>query len=253
MSHSSESKILRFAKSERMLHWSIAGPFLFSFATALGLVLVYNPDRTRPFRDVFAVGHRASGVALIVLPMLAALQIRGDFRVHLYNIEQAWIWVPDDIKWLFLMGAAAITDRVKLPEQGKFNAAEKLNFMVLMTTYPLYVITGLLMWFTHLAILSWLLHFFMALLAAPLLGGHLYMAIINPGSRKGLSGMITGFVDREWAKHHYRRWYREHHEHTEALPPVGTDLENLHEAVANLKQPVIEQQAPADGPLILTP
>jgi cytochrome b subunit of formate dehydrogenase len=27
--------------------------------------------------------------------------------------------------------------------------------------------------------------------------------------------MITGFVDRQWAKHHYRRWYREHHEATE--------------------------------------
>ena len=33
-----------------------------------------------------------------------------------------------------------------------------------------------------------------------------------PASRKGLSGMMTGFVDRQWAKHHYRRWYREHHE-----------------------------------------
>jgi formate dehydrogenase subunit gamma len=209
------TKILRFAKSERLVHWCIAGPFLVSFATSLILVLVYNPDPSRPFRDVFALLHRASGVALIVLPMMATFNKRGDAALHIYNIKQAWTWVFDDIKWLALMGLAALNSRIKLPEQGKFNAAEKLNFMVLMTTYPLYVTTGLLMWITHLAILSWILHFLMAMLATPLLLGHLYMALINKDTRPGLEGMITGHVDRHWAKHHYRRWYREHHEASE--------------------------------------
>lgn len=211
-----DSRILRFAKTERMVHWAIAGPFLVSFATAMILVLVYNPDPSRPFRNVFAVLHRISGVALIVLPPLATLRKRGDMRVHFYNVRQAWTWVYDDFKWLALMGLAALSSRIKLPEQGKFNAAEKLNFMVLMTTYPLYLATGLLMWITHLAVLSWILHFLMALLATPLLLGHLYMALINSGTRPGLHGMISGFVDRQWAKHHYRRWYREHHEVAEA-------------------------------------
>jgi cytochrome b subunit of formate dehydrogenase len=97
--------------------------------------------------------------------------------------------------------------------------------MVLMATYPLYVATGLLMWLTPLAILSWLMHFFMALNAVPLIGGHLYMALINPSSRKGLNGMITGHVDRSWGKHHYRRWYRDHHEADETQdeqPPEET-------------------------------
>jgi len=226
------SKILRFAKSERILHWCIAGPFLFSFATALVLVAIYNPDPSRPFRRLFSELHRVSGVALIVLPMLAALKSRGDVRLHFYNIKQAWIWMFDDFKWLALMGLAAVTSKIKLPEQGKFNAAEKLNFMVLMVTYPLYVLTGLLMWLTHLAILSWILHFLMAMLALPLIAGHLYMALINPGSRHGLHGMITGFVDREWGKHHYRRWYREHHEAAEDQLPGETDEEPSSSAAA---------------------
>jgi formate dehydrogenase gamma subunit len=152
----------------------------------------------------------------MVLPMLAAFIARGDVRLHFYNIRQAWIWMFDDIKWLALMGLAAVNPKIKLPEQGKFNAAEKINFMVLMVTYPLYVATGLLMWLTPLAILSWLLHFFMALMAVPLISGHLYMALINPSSRVGLHGMISGLVDRHWAKHHYGRWYRDHHETQEA-------------------------------------
>jgi len=209
------SKILRFYKSERIVHWAIAGPFLVSFASAMILVLVYNPDPSRPYRTIFAGLHRTSGVALIVLPMLATLKCRRDVWIHLYNIKQAWTWVYDDFKWLALMGLAAVDSKIKLPEQGKFNAAEKLNFMVLLTTYPLYVATGLLMWLTHLAILSWIMHFLMAMLAAPLLSGHLFMAMINRASRPGLEGMISGFVDRHWAKHHYRRWYREHHEAAE--------------------------------------
>jgi formate dehydrogenase subunit gamma len=213
------SKILRFAKSERMLHWAIAGPFLISFATAVILVVIYNPDPSRPLRSFFTGLHRASGFALIVLPMLATLKSRGDVRIHFYNIKQAWTWVYDDFKWLALMGLAAVSSKIRLPEQGKFNAAEKLNFMVLMTTYPLYVATGLLMWLTRLAVLAWILHFFMAMLAAPLLLGHLYMALINRASRPGLQGMISGFVDRQWAKHHYRRWYREHHEEASEQPP----------------------------------
>ncbi len=214
----SGAKILRFAKSERVLHWCIAGPFLVSFATGVALALIYNADPTRPGRSVFAVIHRASGVALAVLPILAVVKSRRDARTHFYNIKQAWTWVFDDFKWLALMGLAAVSSRFKLPEQGKFNAAEKLNFMVLMSTYPLYVVTGLLMWLTHLPVLSWILHCLMAMFATPLILGHLYMALINRETRPGLEGMISGHVDRQWAKHHYRRWYRKHHEATEAQP-----------------------------------
>ncbi len=214
------SRVLRFAKSERLVHWSIAGPFLVSYASGMTLALIYNPDPTRPLRCVFAALHRASGVALIVFPMLATFRARRDFTLHFYNIRQAWIWVYDDFKWLALMGLAALNSSIKLPEQGKFNAAEKLNFMVLMTTYPLYVATGLLMWLTHLAVLSWIMHFCMATLATPLLVGHLFMALINRETRVGLDGMFSGFVERQWAKHHYRRWYREHHEATEHSPAV---------------------------------
>ena len=238
-----DSKILRFAKSERMLHWAIAGPFLFSYLTALILVVIYNPDRSRPLRFLFSTLHRSSGVALIVLPMLATLKIRGDVRIHWYNIKQAWTWMFDDIKWLALMLLAAMTDKVRLPEQGKFNAAEKLNFMVLMVTYPLYVATGLLIWITHINVLSWLLHFFMAVLATPLLLGHLFMALVNRSSRVGLQGMISGYVDRQWAKHHYRRWYREHHEAGEEPPPAPT-ASSPAALAPDLEQPVLVELPP---------
>ena len=47
-----------------------------------------------------------------------------------------------DYRWLVLFPRAAVNSRVVLPEQGKFNAAEKLNFMMVSATYPFYIITG---------------------------------------------------------------------------------------------------------------
>jgi formate dehydrogenase subunit gamma len=202
-------RILRFRKTERHVHWAVAIPFLVCYITALILVLVYNPNPQRPYRDVLSWTHRLSGIALIVFPLLAITRRTGDIRIHFYNILQAWTWTRDDLKWLALAGLAAVSRKVSLPDQGKFNAAEKLNFMTLMGTYPLYIVTGIVIWLTDGAFLSWLVHFGLALIATPLILGHVYMAMFNPGSRIGLSGMITGFVDRRWARHHYRKWYRE--------------------------------------------
>ena len=77
--------------------------------------------------------------------------------------------------------------------------------MVLTATYPLYIVTGLLIWLPGVAFLSWMIHLIMAAMATPLILGHIFMATVNPDTRVGLSGMISGFVDRHWAEHHYRR------------------------------------------------
>jgi len=185
------------------------------------LVFIYNPAPTKPYRLLFSYIHRTSGILMIFLPFFTAAIRRRDFKVFFYNIKQAWIWTIDDIKWLLLMGIAAINKKISLPEQGKFNAAEKINFMYLMMTYPMYITTGLIVWFTDNAFAPWVLHCLMAVMSTPLIFGHFFMATINPASRIGLSGMLNGFVDRHWAKHHYTKWYREHFEC--ALAPAPND------------------------------
>jgi formate dehydrogenase subunit gamma len=182
------------------------------YATAVILFAFYYANPDRPYRDLFSWIHRLSGLCLFVFPTLVLLRNRQDFRVHLDNVRQAWIWTLSDIKWLLLMGLAAVSSRFELPEQGKFNAAEKLNFMMVMGTWPLYIVTGVLIWMPGVAFVAWVLHVAMAVAATPLMLGHIFMATINPETRVGLSGMISGFVDRKWAKHHYRRWYREQFE-----------------------------------------
>ncbi len=227
-------KILRFRKSERTVHWAIAVPFLLCFTTALILVIFYNPDPLRPYRETFSWIHRISGISLIVLPILSIIRSRGDYKIYFYNIRQAWVWTLEDLKWLSMMGLAAVSKRFTLPEQGKFNAAEKINFMTLMSTYPLYILTGLVIWWTDGALLSWLVHFGMAIVATPLIAGHIFMATINPDTRSGLPGMTSGYVDRDWAKHHYTRWYREHFENDQDASVAEMNTAGLSEENSEL-------------------
>lgn len=222
-----------------MLHWSIAIPFLVCFASALILVIFYNPHPQRSYRLVFSLLHRISGTCLMVFPALTALRNRNDHRIHLYNIKQAFGWVADDVKWLFLMGAAALSSKVTLPEQGKFNAAEKLNFIMVLCTYPLFIATGIILWGLRVPVAAWMLHVGMAGIAAPLVLGHIFMATINPATRVGLSGMLTGYVDRHWARHHYTRWYREQFE-------PGHARDNHHEEKLT-RRPLVRRPSEAEG------
>ena len=201
--------VLRFRRSERWLHWALAVPFLLCLGSAAVLITLYNFSPGRPHRDLVSDVHKAAGVALIVLPILSVLGSPGELRVHLHNVRQAWGWTWNDLKWLLLLAASAMTRRVRLPEQGKFNAGEKLNFMAVMTSYPLFILTGVLIWLPGANLLAWVAHVTLALAIAPLVVGHVYMALLNPGTRKGLSGMVSGYVDRAWARDHYREWYRE--------------------------------------------
>lgn len=209
---SKDGAILRFRKTERWLHWAIAIPFMICWVSALILVLVYNPAPHLPYRLALSWLHRLSGAALIAIPLFVLFKSREESRIHTANIGAAWHWSLDDLKWLLLMGIAAISKKITLPEQGKFNAAEKVNFMVVMLSSPIFVLTGLMMWIQDAAWLPWLIHGFAALMVTPTMLGHIYMATVNPDTRTGITGMVSGFVDRDWARHHYALWYREHFE-----------------------------------------
>jgi formate dehydrogenase subunit gamma len=213
-------QILRFLKSERILHWSIAVPFMVCFATGMILMFFYNLHSPGLSRQVLSWLHRIAGVALILFPASTLVRHWKEYRVHLYNIRHAWRWATDDLKWLLLMLPASINRKIALPDQGKFNAAEKLNFLMVLCTYPLFIATGLLIWMPERVVLFWIVHVGMALIAAPLMLGHIYMALINPDTRVGLSGMLSGYVDRHWARHHYRSWYRENFENGATEKPA---------------------------------
>lgn len=206
------SKVHRFVTSERFLHWALAIPFIVLYASALLMLLFWGEPQPRHVRALAAWIHKIAGIGLVVLPPLVLLGGWREWRVHLANVREAWTWRASDVRWLLLSPLAAVDRRIRLPEQGRFNAGEKLNFMWVCATYPLYIVTGLLIWMPGAALIPWVIHLTMAALGVVPVVGHIYLATVNPSTRAGLEGMITGWVDREWAKHHYRRWFRQRFE-----------------------------------------
>ncbi len=203
-------EIPRFRKSERELHWAIAIPFLVCLASGAVVKVFFNKLHSGILtRSALLWVHRGSGILLLILPICVAWRHRKELSLYLYNIKRAWSWTTDDLRWLALIGLASLSRRIALPEQHKFNAGEKINFMTLMLTYPFLVATGVLLLTPGIHFLSFIAHVSVAVLSAPLIAGHIFMAVVNPDTRIGLSGMFSGNVDREWARHHYAKWYRE--------------------------------------------
>ena len=219
------SQILRFLPGERFLHWALAGPFVLLYLSAALMLVFYGEPSPRIFRGTFAIAHRVFGALLIMLPPLALVRGSADWRIHFENMREGWIWTADDIRWLILFPKNAMNPKIHLPDQGKFNAAEKLNFMMVSTFYPLYIATGILVWMPGVAIYAYLSHLIMAIAGVPLVCGHIFMATINPSTRIGLSGMFTGWVDRSWAQHHYTRWYHEHFEPRKVVVDIADRLQ----------------------------
>jgi len=208
-SRTASERIVRFRLSERLLHWCIALPFLICAASAAVLLFYYNPNPARPYRIVFSWIHRVSAVGLMTLPGLVMLANIRDARVYLRNLREGLVWNLDDIRWLTRKPLQALKPTLELPEEGKFNAGEKINFGITTVAYPVLIVSGLLIWQANSIVVPWLVHITVAALALPMAGGHIFMATINPDTRVGLSGMFSGLVDRHWASHHYRRWFKE--------------------------------------------
>ena len=248
---SDADEILRFRAAERHLHWAIAVPFKVCYLTAVILVLVYNPHPNRPFRELVSWLHRLSGVCLSVLPPLMIVRHRRDFRLHLYNIRQGWSWRLDDLKWLLLMPPATAFKSIELPHQGKFNAGEKINFMAVMATYPVYIATGLLIWFSSAPSLSLARSFLHSLARDALDPGPYLHGHRQPRHARGPHGDADGLRRPQVGETHYRLWYDEHYGHrpeqpSPAVPESGPATEPVHYPAPMVDRQVVPRMWPRE-------
>lgn len=167
-------KVLRFTVTERLYHWAQALPFLVLLASG-GLILA----------------QRLAGAEWVGHATLA--------RVH----KVAGVSLPAAIFLVFLGGDRRTLLRNLRPGCPKFNGGQKVNLYAQVVLIPVLVASGSIMWLIHGALLPWYVHVAAFAVACPLIAGHLFMAVINPATRKGLAGVFTGRVDAEWAREHY--------------------------------------------------
>ena len=207
----SASRILRFTLGERLAHWNHALTFIALFIT--GVALIFPWALGMPGREtllLFGKVHRVAAILFtaVTIPLLCLL-----------SRQQAREWIQatlhfdrDDFHFLALFWRDFFGLKVKLPDQGKFNAGEKVNSLLQLIGWPVMVVSGGLLFFRDSlpqALGQWVLpiHSFGALLLGAAVIGHIYLATLHPHSRPGLSGMFSGWVPARWARAHYRKYY----------------------------------------------
>ncbi|MFD3561683.1 cytochrome b/b6 domain-containing protein [Streptomyces sp. NPDC058686] len=191
------ARVRRFTRTETWVHRSTAALMGLCVLTAACLYVPQFAELVGR-RELVVRLHEWSGL-LLPAPYLAGLASRA-FRADLRRLNR---FVPHDRTWL----RSALRRSGPRPA-GKFNAGQKLYAGWLGGAVLVMLGTGLLMWFTHLAPLTWrtgstFVHDWLSLALGIVIAGHIAKAWADPEARLG---MRTGFVGRQWAEREHGEW-----------------------------------------------
>ena len=193
-------RIDRFGRATRWVHWLTAS---FMTVCILTAAVLYNGPLS------VLVGHRYlveqlhvwSGLVLPV-PLVVGMLDRA-YRDDAHRLNR---FTSRDWAWL-----RSRTRRDGAIEVGKFNAGQKLNGALSAGSIGVLLVSGVVMYFTHLAPLAWrtgatFVHDWFALAVGLLVLGHVVMASRDPYA---MAGMRTGRVPLLWARREHAAWARE--------------------------------------------
>ena len=190
--------MLRFTRSERAVHWLTT----LAFFSMLGSGLVVG--RRGTFHDVMYAWHLTSAGVLIA--GLALIVLAGNRRALARTAHQIGRLDAQDRRWLAAV-PARLLEGAPEPPAGRFNAGQKVNFALVCILLAGLYVTGIdtIVSGTHHNLIFGG-HKLATIAAGVLVAGHMYMALLNRGTRHALRGMLTGEVDRRWAREHHPRW-----------------------------------------------
>jgi len=206
-----------------LLHWYNAITWLLELSTGAGLIVSPN-YRFAPvwylqmLEGIFGSRanmlrfHIAVGLTWIVVFVVYAL---FGFRNYLHKevLEREVALDRDDFDWLRirLLKLLGRSD-APLPQQGIYNAGQKLFALLVYSAVPVIMVTGLIMtfhWGTALVAWAMVLHFLVVGLVVSGLMIHVYMGAVFPEERQAFYSMVTGMVSELYAYHHHFKWWRE--------------------------------------------
>jgi formate dehydrogenase subunit gamma len=199
----SDTRLLRFDRGERLLHWSNAALFLTLLFTGAALYVPQLSEIVKR-RHLVKEVHVYAGVLLPVPLILTWVSGRWGraFRADARRLNR---WSADDRHWLRTRGRGAKAG------VGKFNAGQKLNAAFVAGAIPVMLGTGLIMRFPSHFSLSWrtgstFVHDWVFLGLGAAITGHILFAVNDP---LALRAMVRGWIPRSWARKHAPKWLEE--------------------------------------------
>jgi formate dehydrogenase subunit gamma len=203
--------VRRFTRSELAAHWVVAVSVLAMVATGLALGADIAHDAVFPVHV---------GSVFVLAAGLVTVALAGNRRALRATARELRSLDGDDRRWLAWAPRAALRRGGDPPPIGRFNAGQKANAMLVSLFLMTVTGSGLYLWAkVHGLVpnsnIDGAAHNLSAIAIIALVSGHLYMAVLNPGTRRALGGIVTGRVDARWAAEHHPAWRPD-----EPQPPV---------------------------------
>jgi formate dehydrogenase subunit gamma len=197
--------IVRYNASERTKHWVVAISFVLLALSGLAL---FHPAMFW-LSDLFGGGtwtrilHPFIGIVMFVAFVLLIMSLWRDNRFS----ERDWQWLK---QWRDIVN----NREENVPEVGRYNAGQKLLFVVLVVCMLGLLLSGFAIWRPYFAPyfpiglirLAATVHaiFAFAMICAIII--HVYAGIWVKGS---VHAMTHGTVTPGWAWKHHRAWFRD--------------------------------------------
>ena len=206
-----EARLLRFALVERLAHWIYAAFFL--LALVIGLTIWIPSTRVRLAGSRREISHLYGGLGLLMIVMPLLLVLFLDRRRLSGDLREIDVWDRDDRMWFWRALRGYTLFRREMPPQGRFNAGQKANAIIVAAMALGFLVTGsLLLAEPHLP--AWLVsrellpHQVLAVAAIALFVGHILHAFSTRHGRDSLRAMTGGTLSETFARERHEKWWR---------------------------------------------
>jgi formate dehydrogenase subunit gamma len=194
----------RFGRSERAAHWLLAG----SFAAMLASGAFMGGIGPLHHRALLLV-HVCSA-AILVAGLAALIAMRRSRDPLAQTVRDLRPLDATDRRWLVRAPRAYLAGE-DLPSAGRFNAGQKINARLVLLVLAVLYVSGVAELARYTSLLDPIrflggVHGLAAGVASVLVAGHIYLALVHPGTRPALRGITRGSVRRDWAEHHHPEW-----------------------------------------------
>ena len=205
----------RYSVLARVLHWVHVAAFVTLAVT--GTILYVRAFGVVAQDSWTRVIHRIAVVFFVGMPIAFAV-----FRPRsaIEAIKEGFTWNKEDWGWVtaapryYFLG-----DEAAMPPQGRVNSGQKLWFLLLAVTAPIFVITGILMWFFQAilppGVFQWsvFVHDVAFIATVTFFFVHVYLSALHPLMAGVFGSMTNGRVTKEFARSHYGKWLQEKMSH----------------------------------------
>ncbi|MFC1637114.1 cytochrome b/b6 domain-containing protein, partial [Planctomycetota bacterium] len=200
-----DDRIQRFTPIEVVLHGLHAVLYLVLAITGATMLIERLFEVQIAAHRMLTIVHRITGVILVfILAQTFLLSLfAGMFRQFWLTLRQCLSWRREDFLWLLKVPLNMFSKGVSLPPVGRFNPGQKMHILVVFSLLIGFAFSGLAIILIPGALAPWIIHLICFVPAAFFLLLHLFLALINPETRKSLPCIITGSISHDYAKEHH--------------------------------------------------